>query len=45
MREGIPGGPEFLTIDDLYKELLGKMKAAGLSQPQMRRIGTAACCR
>jgi hypothetical protein len=41
MREGIPGGPEFLTIDDLYKELLTKMKGAGLSQPQMRRTGTA----
>jgi hypothetical protein len=41
LREGVPGGPEFLTIDDLYTELLGKMKAAGLPQPQRRGTGTA----
>ena len=41
LREGVPGGPEFLTIDDLYKELLTRMKAEGLSLPHKRGTGTA----
>lgn len=41
LREGIPGGPEFLTIEDLYQELLVRMKAEGLSQPQKRGTDTA----
>jgi hypothetical protein len=34
LSEGIPGGPELLTIDDLYQELRQRMRAEGLSQPQ-----------
>jgi hypothetical protein len=41
LRDGVPGGPEFLTIDDLYKQLLIVMKADGLSQPQKRGTGTS----
>jgi Caspase domain/Tetratricopeptide repeat len=41
LRDGVPGGPEFLTIDDLYKQLLIVMKAEGLSQPQKRATGTS----
>jgi len=41
LHDGVPGGPEFLTIDDLYRELLVKMKIAGLSEPQKRGTGTA----
>lgn len=36
LSEGIPGGPEFLTIDDLYRELRRLMKAEHLSEPQKR---------
>ena len=36
MAEGIPGRPEFLTIDDLYHELYRRMKAEGLPEPQKR---------
>ena len=36
LSEGLPGGPEFLTIDDLYRELRRRMKAEGLSEPQKR---------
>jgi hypothetical protein len=39
LRDGVPGGPEFLTIDDVYRQLRAKMKAEGLPQPQKR--GTA----
>jgi hypothetical protein len=41
LRDGVPGGPEFLTIDDLYRQLLTKMTAEGLHTPQKRAIGTA----
>jgi hypothetical protein len=41
LREGVPSGPEFLTIDDLYKQLLIMMEAEGLSQPQKRSTGTS----
>jgi hypothetical protein len=41
LREGVVGGPEFLTIDDVYRHLRAKMKADGLPQPQKRGIDTA----
>jgi Protein kinase domain/Caspase domain len=40
--EGVPNGPELLTIDDFYLHILVKMKAEGLPQPQKRGTGTAA---
>jgi hypothetical protein len=41
LRDGLPNGPELLTVDDLYKELLVQMKAEGLSVPQRRLTGTS----
>jgi hypothetical protein len=41
LKEGVPGGPELLTIDDLYRQLLLKMKSEGLSEPQKRATRTA----
>jgi hypothetical protein len=41
LRAGVPGGPEFLTVDDLYRQLRARMKAEGLPQPQRRGTGTA----
>jgi hypothetical protein len=41
LREGVPGGPELLTIDDLYRQLRARMKAEGLPQPQKRGTDTA----
>jgi hypothetical protein len=41
LRDGVTGGPEFLTVDDLYKELRVRMKAEGLSIPQKRGTDTA----
>jgi WD40 repeat protein len=41
LQQGVPGGPEYLTIDDLYRQLLRKMKAEGLPQPQKRSTSTA----
>ena len=41
LRNGVPGGPELLTIDYLYRQLAIKMKAEGLSQPQKRGTATA----
>lgn len=41
LREGIPGGPESLTIEDLYTELLARMRSDGLPHPQKRATGTA----
>jgi caspase domain-containing protein len=38
---GVPGGPELLTVDYLYQQLRSKMKAEGLSQPQKRGTSTA----
>jgi hypothetical protein len=34
--EGVPGGPELLTIDDIYQQLRAQMKAEGLPQPHKR---------
>ena len=41
LRDGVPGGPELLTIDYLYRQLAMRMKAEGLSQPQKRGTSTA----
>jgi hypothetical protein len=41
LNEGMSGGPELLTIDDLYRHLLATMKAEGLPQPQKRSTATA----
>jgi hypothetical protein len=41
LRDGIIDGPEFLTIDELYRRLLLRMKADGLPEPQKRGIDTA----
>lgn len=38
---GVPGGPEFLSIDDLYRQLLSSMKAEGLPLPQKRGTDSA----
>jgi hypothetical protein len=41
IHEGIPGGPELLTIDDFYRQLLATMNAEGLSKPQRRTVQSA----
>ena len=41
LRNGVPGGPELLTIDYLYRQLVVRMRADGLSQPQKRGTSTA----
>jgi DNA-binding CsgD family transcriptional regulator len=41
LRDGVHGGPEFLTIDDLYRHLRARMRAEGLPQPQKRGTDTA----
>ena len=41
LRNGVPGGPELLTVDYLYRQLVMKMRAEGLSQPQKRGTSTA----
>ena len=41
LKEGVPDGPELLTIEDLYRQLLVTMKAEGLSVPQKRGSRTA----
>jgi hypothetical protein len=41
LRNGVPGGPELLTIDDLYRQLRAIMRAEGLPQPQKRGTDTA----
>ncbi|MGH3844617.1 MAG: caspase, EACC1-associated type [Pseudonocardiaceae bacterium] len=38
---GVPGGPELLTVDYLYRQLATRMRAEGLSQPQKRATSTA----
>jgi hypothetical protein len=40
-RDGVPGGPEFLTVDHMYRQLLSRMKAEGLPEPQRRGTATA----
>jgi hypothetical protein len=34
---GVPGGPEFLTIDDLYLQLIAAMQAEGLAEGCLSR--------
>ena len=41
LRDGVPGGPELLTVDYLYRQLVRKMKAEGLSLPEKRGTATA----
>lgn len=41
LREGLVGGPELLSIDDIYKQLLVTMKSEGLPTPQQRGTKTA----
>jgi hypothetical protein len=41
LQEGITGGPELLTVEDLYRQLLIRMKAEGLPEPQKRGTHTA----
>jgi len=41
LRDGVPGGPELLTVDYLYRQLVTRMRAEGLSQPQKRATATA----
>ncbi|MEU9447953.1 tetratricopeptide repeat protein [Streptomyces sp. NPDC048277] len=41
LREGVVGGPELLTIDDLYRRLSAIMAAEGLPTPLNRGAGTA----
>lgn len=41
LREGIVGGPELLTIEDLYQRLRKNMAAEGLPVPLNRGAGTA----
>ena len=39
--DGVPGGPELLTIDDIYQQLRATMKAEGLPQPHKRGTDNA----
>ncbi|MEU9384502.1 tetratricopeptide repeat protein [Streptomyces sp. NPDC048279] len=41
LREGVVGGPELLTVDDLYRRLSAVMAAEGLPAPLNRGAGTA----
>ena len=41
LRNGVPGGPELLTVDYLYRQLVTRMRAENLSQPQKRATSTA----
>jgi hypothetical protein len=41
LNNGVPGGPELLTIDDLYQRLLDAMTSDGLPKPQKRATHTA----
>ena len=41
LRDGVPGGPELLTVDYLYRQLVRKMTAEGLSLPERRSTATA----
>jgi hypothetical protein len=43
LQQGVPGGPEFLTIDDLYRQLLLKMKAEGLRSPARVLLTSGNC--
>lgn len=41
LREGVPEGPQLLSIEDIYRHLLVVMQAQGLPQPQKRGTRTA----
>ncbi len=41
MRNGIPGGPEFLTLGTIYGPLLYVLASRGLPRPQQSGTGTA----
>ncbi|MEV6979040.1 tetratricopeptide repeat protein [Kitasatospora sp. NPDC093806] len=41
LREGVGGGPEFLTVDELYQRLTALMLAEGLPVPQNRATKNA----
>src|SRR4249919_1512139 len=41
MRNGIPGGPEFLTLGTIYGPLLYALASRGLPRPQQSGTGTA----
>ncbi|WP_405362105.1 tetratricopeptide repeat protein [Kitasatospora sp. NBC_00085] len=41
LREGVAGGPELLTVDDLYRRLAATMTAEGLPVPLNRGTRTA----
>ena len=41
LRDGVAGGPDLLTVDELYRRLLIMMKAQNLPQPQKRGTQTA----
>src|SRR5262245_57661918 len=41
MRNGIPGGPEFLTLGALYGQLVYTLASRGLPRPQQSGTGTA----
>jgi hypothetical protein len=41
MRNGIPGGPEFLTLGTIYGQLLYALASRGLPRPQQSGTGTA----
>lgn len=41
LQEGIPEGPQLLSIEDIYRHLLAVMQAQGLPQPQKRGTRTA----
>jgi Caspase domain len=41
MRDGIPGGPEFLTLGTIYGQLLYALASRGLPRPQQAGTGTA----
>jgi hypothetical protein len=40
-RDGMPGGSEFLTLDDLYRSTLRIAQVVGLPKPQRRGTATA----
>ena len=39
--EGVPGGPQLLTIDDMYQKLRAQMRAEGLPLPHKRGTDNA----
>lgn len=41
MRNGIPGGPEFLTLGTIYGQLIYALASRGLPRPQQSGTGTA----